>query len=187
MAQWTQNAVDVWILSGQMSLAEIDLYEGDSIAAYHRIDREWRQRMAMPFTRLTYVRARALSLRGIAAVSACQSSTLDPSLIRAATRDARGLRSMRLAWTDALAQLLEASVSLVTATRTRGADHLARAHTECSAAGMTLHAAVARRRLGELTGGSEGARAIAEADACLANQNIRAPQRFARLYMPELP
>ena len=62
---------------------------------------------------------------------------------------------------------------------------LERAHGELSAAGMSLHATLARGRLGELAGGAEGARAIAEADAWLAAQGVRAPERFARLFMPE--
>jgi hypothetical protein len=51
---------------------------------------------------------------------------------------------------------------------------------------MTLYAAVARRRLGELAGGAEGARMVTEADALLAAQGVGAPERFARLYMPEV-
>lgn len=51
---------------------------------------------------------------------------------------------------------------------------------------MTVHAAVARRRLGELAGGTEGSRRIAEVDALLVAQDIRAPERFARLYLPEV-
>jgi hypothetical protein len=51
---------------------------------------------------------------------------------------------------------------------------------------MSLHATLARRRVGELAGGPEGARAIAEADAWLAAQGVRAPERMARLFMPDV-
>jgi hypothetical protein len=45
---------------------------------------------------------------------------------------------------------------------------------------------VTRRRLGELVGGPEGAREIAEADAWMASQGVRAPERLARLFLPML-
>jgi hypothetical protein len=61
-----------------------------------------------------------------------------------------------------------------------------RAHGELAAAGMSLHATLARRRLGELAGGAGGAREVAAADAWLAAQDVRAPERLARLYMPEV-
>jgi hypothetical protein len=41
-------------------------------------------------------------------------------------------------------------------------------------------------RLGELDGGAEGARAIAEADAWLQSQGVGAPERLARIFMPEV-
>jgi hypothetical protein len=50
---------------------------------------------------------------------------------------------------------------------------------------LTLHAAVARRRLGGARWG-EGARVVAEVDALLAAQDLRAPERYARLYLPEV-
>jgi len=56
-----------------------------------------------------------------------------------------------------------------------------------TAAGMPLHATLARRRLGELEGGAAGARATAEADAWLAARDVRAPERLARSFMPAAP
>jgi hypothetical protein len=38
----------------------------------------------------------------------------------------------------------------------------------------------------EVAGGAEGARRVTEADALLAAQGIRAHERFAHLYLPEL-
>ncbi|HWO25318.1 MAG TPA: hypothetical protein VNO30_41545 [Kofleriaceae bacterium] len=49
---------------------------------------------------------------------------------------------------------------------------------------MDLHATLARRRLGELTGGAEGERAVAEADAWLLARGVRVPERLARVFMP---
>jgi hypothetical protein len=121
----------------------------------------------------------------VAALTACRSGTLDRRLVRAAARDARDLHAIGMPWTTALAQSLDAGVALVTGAP-HGREQLERAHAELAAAGMVVHAAVVRRRLGELTGGDQGARVIAEVDALLAAQGVRAPGRFARFYMPEV-
>ena len=172
-------------LSAQLLRVDIELYRGDGAAAYRRLDQDWRRWMALPGARLPFIRAAALSRHGLVALAAYQSGGLDRQLLRAAARDARGLRAMRMPWTHALAQLLDAGTALVTSAHERGREQLERAHAELIDAGMILHAAVARRRLGELAGGAEGARMIAEVDALLAAQDIRAPERFARLYLPE--
>ena len=107
-------------------------------------------------------------------------------LIRAAASDARGLHAMRRPWTSALARVLEAGVAFATGAPGEARARLERAHAELTAAGMPLYAALVRRRLGELDGGAEGARAIAEADAWLSAQGVRAPERLARIYVPEV-
>ena len=99
---------------------------------------------------------------------------------------ARDLRAMRLPWTRALAQLLDGGAALVAGAHERSREQLERAHAELASAGMPLHAAMARRRLGELAGGADGARVVAEVDALLAAQDVRAPERFAQLYLPEV-
>jgi hypothetical protein len=166
-------------------LAMIDLYDGTGPAAYRRIEQGWQRRMASPLARLAFVRAGLLHPHGLAALTACRSGMLDRRLVRAAARDARELRAMGMPWTSALARSLDAGAALVTGAPD-GRELLERAHAELAAAGMVTHAAVVRRRLGELTGGDQGARVIAEVDALLANQGIRAPERFARFYMPEV-
>lgn len=89
-------------------------------------------------------------------------------------------------WSDALARILDAGAALARGDRPEARAQLERAHAELATAGMGLHAAMARRRLGELDGGAEGGRAVAEADAWLAAQGVGAPERLARLFVPEV-
>ena len=49
---------------------------------------------------------------------------------------------------------------------------------------MGLHAAVARRRQGELRGGAEGARDVDEADAWMRAQGVRSPAAVTSLHAP---
>jgi eukaryotic-like serine/threonine-protein kinase len=180
---------DTRLFGAQLSRTGIELYEGDGIAAYRRIDQGWRRRLALPFVRMELIRAQVLSLHGLAALAAHRSGEpgdQDRGLVRAASGDARALRALRMAWTDALARVLEAGVALATGTRVEARAALERAAAELLAAGMMLHAALARRRLGELAGDAEGAREVAEADAWLTGQGVRAPARLARIFMPEV-
>jgi eukaryotic-like serine/threonine-protein kinase len=189
-ALWTTAEVDVRAMAGRGSLAEIELYEGDGAAAYRWIDEDWRRVISLPFTRLGFVRARALSIHALSALAACHSGGPDRGpdreIVRAAARDVRGLRALRMPWTSALARSFEAAIALAAGARAEACAELERAQPELLAAGMDLHATLARRRLGELTGGAAGARAIAEADAWLAGQGVRAPERLARVFMPEV-
>jgi len=186
MAVWTTIEVDVRLAAGQFAHAQVDLYEGNGAAAYRRADQDWCRMMALPVMRLAYLRARAFTVHGLAALAACRSGSPERRLVRVAARDARGLRAMRMPWTCALARVLDIGVALATGDRTQGLAQLERAHAELAAAGMSLHAALARRRLGERDGGAAGARVVAEADAWLAAQGVRAPERLARLFMPEV-
>jgi hypothetical protein len=49
---------------------------------------------------------------------------------------------------------------------------------------MALHATVARRRLGELLGGNEGAGLVVAADAWMREHGVRDPDRMAALLAP---
>ena len=52
------------------------------------------------------------------------------------------------------------------------------------AADMPLHAALARRRSGQLLGGQEGAALGLSADSYLRSQGIKQPSRWATLLIP---
>jgi hypothetical protein len=91
-----------------------------------------------------------------------------------------------MAWTDALARVLDAGIAIVMGDSPQARDQLERAHAEFTAAGMVLHAIMARRRLGELVGGAEGHEAITEADGWLGAQGVVSPGRMARVFVPEI-
>jgi hypothetical protein len=65
--------------------------------------------------------------------------------------------------------------------------HLSAAETMLHQADMRLFAAAARRRRGELIGGSEGRALIADADAVMGAQAILCPDRMTAILSPERP
>src|ERR1044071_6900096 len=185
MASWTSGKHDLTQLMAEFSRASIELYEGDGAAAYHRLDLALRHWLRLPVARMAFVGRRAFSLRGLAALAAYRSGRRDQRLLRSAARDARALRAMRAPWTTAIARLLEAGVAIARGARDRARAPPPHRNADFLASSMTVYAAVARRRLGELQGGADGARLVAEADALLVAQDIRVTERFARLFAPE--
>jgi hypothetical protein len=121
--------------------------------------------------------------RGASAVSAAASGDAG-SLLVAAERDARRIERERTAWADPLARLIRGGVALARGDRDGAVRHFASAESGFDGAQMALHAAAARRRRGELTPGDEG-RALREAaDAWMAGQKVRNPERMAAMLAP---
>lgn len=133
MGLWTTVDVDIRHVAGQFSQAAVELYEGDGAAAFRRLDSDWRRWMALPFMRMALQRASSLSVHGLAALSACRSVGPDRRLLDAAASDARGLRALRLPWTCALAQILDAGAALVAGARAEAREQLERAHARAPA------------------------------------------------------
>ena len=61
---------------------------------------------------------------------------------------------------------------------------LAAAVTAAEKTDLLLHAAAARRRLGELLGGEKGAALIAQADEWMAGEGIQNPVRMTEVIAP---
>ena len=58
------------------------------------------------------------------------------------------------------------------------------AETGLAAAEMALHAAAARRRRGELIGGETGRALVCAAEAWMAGQGIKSPERMTAMLAP---
>jgi hypothetical protein len=119
--------------------------------------------------------ARAAGARGTARAAALEEAARAAAVLR-------GAGSAR-AWRT-LAQLLDAGRA-----RLEGREAEARRHLESAAAAlddleMTLHAAGARRALGLLIDGDEGAALVTAADQLLAAQSICDPARWAAVLVP---
>nr|MBA3398076.1 hypothetical protein [Deltaproteobacteria bacterium] len=84
-------------------------------------------------------------------------------------------------WADAMGTLLEAGAQL---DRDAAVRMLAIAIEACVRADLAAFAYAARRRRGELLDGDEGRALVARADRELADQAVRAPDKFARLLVP---
>src|SRR5436853_216801 len=78
----------------------------------------------------------------------------------------RGAITIRTGWSSVRAQRWSSTVAL------------------CESHDLLACASAARRRLGELLGGSEGAAFIAEADRWYASEGVKNPERFTDMLAP---
>jgi len=104
--------------------------------------------------------------------------------LKRAEGDARRLGAERAAWADALALLIQATVTQGRGNTTLAIDQLQTAETALRQCHVHHHAAAAQYRRGGLIGGDEG-RALAEAaSAWMQDQKIVNPARMADLLAP---
>jgi hypothetical protein len=97
---------------------------------------------------------------------------------------ARKLERARVPYADCWAMLLRAGAAARAAKSADAVAILRRGVARCDAEGMLSCAAAARRRLGELIGGTEGTALIIQADAWYASEGVKNPERFTDMLAP---
>jgi hypothetical protein len=185
--EWSQQGFHVQHMNGLFDDVQIDLYQGEGSAAWEKVTDQWPALARSHLLRVQQVRILLLHLRARAALAAAPAAADPGPLLHAAERDARLLRRERIAWAGALAQLVRAGVAMGRHDAGRACPLLDDAAGRLQAAGLRLHAAAARRRLGERVGGSEGHRRVEHAEAWMRGQNVRRPERMTALLVPGFP
>jgi serine/threonine protein kinase len=185
--EWSQQGFHVQHMNRLFDEVQIDLYQGEGIAAWERVTAQWPALARSYLLRVQQVRIFLLHLRARAALAAATAVAEPGPLLSAAERDARLLRRERIAWAEALAQLVRAGVAMGRHDAGGSRQLLEEVVGRLEAAGLRLHAAAARRRLGEQVGGKEGQRLVEQADAWMKGQKVRGPNRMTALLVPGFP
>ena len=186
MRRWSQegfHAQHYWKL---LALGHADLYAGDGESAWSRVLGDWSRIRASMLHRVELVRIESLYLRGRAAVAASLRAdrSTRTKLLRDADKSARKLAAQRAAWAEPIVQLLRASIAQAVGDAAVACERFAAAEHQFDEVSMHLHAAAARRRRGELIGGSDGADLISRADAWMSEHGVKEPRRMTRLLAP---
>ena len=186
--RWRRKDFDLqhwWALIGRI---EIDLYSGRSDVAWKRVTEQWPALRWSFLMRVQYVCLESLHHRARAALALACDQSMDEAerrkLLRMAARDAARMKSHRMPWGDALANLTQAGVAGARGDRAGAMSLLSAAEAGFEAADMALYAAAARRRRGQLTGGQEGRSLVDVVDVWMAGQNIRNPERMTAMLAP---
>jgi hypothetical protein len=187
MDEWSQQGFHVQHMNRLFDEVQIDLYQGEGSAAWERVTAQWSALARSSLLRVQQVRIFLIHLRARTALAAAPASAEPAPLWRAAERDARLLQRERITWAEALAQLVRAGVAMGRHDAGGARQLLEDAVGRLDAAGLRLHAAAARRQLGERVAGSQGHRLVEQAEAWMKGQNVRRPDRMTALLAPGFP
>lgn len=185
---WTQKGLIVQAYLDLLANAEIDLYQGDGLAAQTRVSERWPALKRSLLLGVQIIRINMLFLRGRAAVSAAtclpETSQERRRFLKEADRDAGRIEREDMPWSNPLAFLLRALVNACRGKLVLAATQLEAARSLFQNADMALFAAVTTRRLGEVIGGAEGKTLVCEANAKMAGMAIRSPERMTGALAP---
>ncbi len=164
-AQWP----DFFLNMGEVSL---HLYRGEGERALAAVDPRWAWFRRSLMDRAQVNNGMALHLRGMAALTVFR--TTGAGAARATVRYcAKRLSALALPFAAAMRATLDAGLALHTRDLDGAAQHLRAAVTGFDDNDMAMHAAAARRRLGELLGCDEGKALLAQGDAGMRAQRVR--------------
>jgi len=189
MSRWARAGFDMIQFFELEGLARIDLYEGDALAARQRLKQHWGE-LARSFMlrfqlhRVLIYHVRASASLGAAAMIHDKDERLFRTLLQEADRDIRRLTREDVPWAQALTDSLRAARASLRGDDASARSLLDRAASAFDACEMALFAAVARRRLGQLTTGNPGRALVEAADAWMAGQGIKNPVRMTALFAP---
>ncbi len=186
LATWTQHGFHVQHWMAMAWEAVIEIYVGNGAAAYARLERDRRALRRSLLEHAQGVRAHTGFIRGRAAVASALGAPADVRRARLAeSREmARRLERENMTWIAPLASLLRAATANAEGDAAGASAALREAIDRATAADLNLHVWCARRQLGCLIGGEEGERLVAEADAAMQAEGVRAPARLAATVLP---
>ncbi|MFN8545978.1 MAG: AAA family ATPase [Candidatus Binatia bacterium] len=167
----------------------VDLYAGDPATAWRRLEGTWGRLRGSMLLQFQIIRTDVTALRARTAIAL--ALTAEPRararLLRLAERAARRVASEDLPWCAPWAATIRAGLAFAHGDRPAARDALDGAVRGFEDAGMALLAAAARRRLGDLQDGADGAATRAAGEEWMAAQHIRAPEAMTNLLLPRPP
>jgi serine/threonine protein kinase len=184
MQKWTQKGFHRQHYNALLALAQIELYTGDGLVAWKQVEAQWPMLSDSMMLRVQIIRIEALHLKARCALAAAALKRSDHRLIDVAENQARQISKEGMKWADPLAALARAGVASLRNEKQTTISLLSNACAGFEEAHMKLYAAVAKRRLGEITGGVKGQLLIDEADLWMREQKIKAPTRIAQMLAP---
>jgi serine/threonine protein kinase len=184
--QWSQGEYDLQTMLAMMGSTYVDLYRGEAEGAYQRTLQQWPALRKSLLLHAQLIRCVVPELRARSALGVAASGKQVEPALRDAGYWAKRLQRERMPYATALATFLLAGIAAIRRQKEEAIRLLAAAAAQFDATDMSLFAAVARRRQGELLG-EQGRVMVEEANAWMLRQNIKNPSRMAQAYAPWQP
>ena len=179
---WRHDIVEFVRLWHYGSMIDLRLYTADleDSHAYHQT--HWPRIKRGPLLRCQWERIRQFDRNARAAIAAAKAGKGDA--IGLAKKNARWIAGQKMQWGTALSHTLRAQIAHLAGDADGALAALDAAMHDAAATESGLVEQAAKRAKGLLIGGDEGAALIAEVDAHLGEQGVRAPAKLCRVYTP---
>jgi tetratricopeptide (TPR) repeat protein len=183
LTTWPREGFHLQHYSSLVALAQIELYTGDYEVAWRHIEGQIKPLEKSMLLRIQGLRIEAKHLRARLALASAVGPKKTRRL-RIAAGLADSIAGEGMQWSNPLALLIHAGLARRRRDDSRAAALVSQAIEGFAASDMALYAATARRRLGEILGGDEGAKLIRQADDWMSKQQIKNPVAVANLMAP---
>jgi serine/threonine protein kinase/tetratricopeptide (TPR) repeat protein/energy-coupling factor transporter ATP-binding protein EcfA2 len=183
MITWPRTGFHLQHYSSLVALAQIEMYTGDYEVARKHIEGQIKAVEKSMLLRIQGLRIDALHIRGRLALASALGDERDRQL-RLAEKLAGRIEREEMGYANPFATLIRAGIA-----RQRGDEQsaialLEKAAKDFDATHMSLYAAAARRRLGEVVGGDRGRQLVAQSEEWMTKQQIKNPARMMNLLAP---
>ncbi|MBX9791218.1 MAG: protein kinase [Pirellulales bacterium] len=184
LRRWPQHGFFVQHLAAMIAAAEAHLYRGRPDAARQLIASQWPayQKSLLTLVQQGYVEA--LFARARSAVALAAEAGDPKPLLRDAERDARRLVRERNPRAAALASIVRSSIAACSGKRDIALGELELALPPLLRSDRHLYAAIIRKQIGRLRGGTAGQELCHQSEAWLAQRGIRNPDRVRTAILP---
>jgi serine/threonine protein kinase len=194
ISEWTREGYHIqhfWYLQGAVDTA---LYEGDSARARQLLAEHYRPMKRSMLLRNEIIRVSVWNLQARSALAALRDATADSttsnSRRRALLRESRKLinklrNPKHHRWTHPLADLLQAELCVIEENPDAASALYEKAEAGLIANDLQLYARAARRRRGELLGGTDGHELVASATSWMHARGIQNPPAMTRMLAGE--
>jgi hypothetical protein len=187
MAQWEHQGFHRQHHNYVLMRVRTALYCGRVEDAWQLITQNWAAMKRSHGLRTQWMRIEATFVRARCALLMAATQRNPARFLSLARRDGCRIARERMPWSDPMALLVEAGVANLAGDPARAAERLSGSIDGFERADMKMYAAVARRRLGPLLGGERGRQLTRESDEWASAQQLKNPDRMARLVAPGFP
>ncbi len=182
---WSQQGFHVQHFYGTMARVQLNLYAGRVHDAQAVIADSLPGLAQSYLRRVQVVRVQTEDLRARAAVAlAMQDWEQRETLLQDASYCAERLAREKVPWALGLGKLVLAGIAACRLDESQAKRHLESAVQRFEASDMALHAAVARRRLGTIVGGTQGQEWVRAADQWMEERTMKNPSRWTAMLAP---
>ncbi len=172
------------LVSASDALTHIDLYRGDVIRAWARLDSIWADYDRALLLRIQHLRIQMLELRARTAIAAAERSQQPAPLLEMAERDAGRLGREAQPWAAAHARYIKAAIAACREDVVSAAEELRIAGELYDSADMQLHSRLMHFRRGEILSDQESRDRRDAAEQWMREQGIAVPMRWAGMLAP---